>query len=226
MYEQGLAGGAYEGRLADAIIVKVMKREEVEALSYAEARKARWDLVRGQVRNPSSTLAARSAEGGQLGFTRGGGASAFRRCNSVGEETSLNPPGRLQPRLSSGDIVFFDVTGPHCGPGVTEAEKGKGRTVLYLSWVGQAAMEEGGGAPCMLRAPGGGTDGVRCHECAGWRIPLRVRPERGVPADRSRDRQGVGARKEAQGGGPRKGARAEPPQAELGRMRLLLCWRA
>ena len=34
MYEQGLAGGAYEGRLADAIIVKVMKREEVEALSY------------------------------------------------------------------------------------------------------------------------------------------------------------------------------------------------
>ena len=92
MYEQGLAGGAYEGRLADAIIVKVMKREEVEALSYAEARKARWDLVRGQVRNPSSTLAARSAEGGQLGFTRGGGPlSAFRRCNSVGEETSLNP---------------------------------------------------------------------------------------------------------------------------------------
>ena len=148
MYEQGLAGGAYEGRLADAIIVKVMKREEVEALSYAEARKARWDLVRGQVRNPSSTLAARSAEGGQLGFTRGGGASAFRRCNSVGEETSLNPPGRLQPRLSSGHIVLFDVTGPHCGPGVTEAEKGKGRTVLYLSWVGQAAMEEGGGAPC------------------------------------------------------------------------------
>ena len=63
----------------------------MEALSYAEARKARWDLVRGQVRNPSSTLAARSAEGGQLGFTRGGGASAFRRCNSVGEETSLNP---------------------------------------------------------------------------------------------------------------------------------------
>ena len=130
-----------------------MGREQVEGLSYAEARKARWDLVREQNANPSNTLAARSAEGGQLGFTRQGNASAVRRCNGVGEETSLNPRGSERPQLSRGDVVFFDVTGPHCGPGVTEAERKKGRerTVLYLSWVGQAAMEEGGGAPCYAR---------------------------------------------------------------------------
>ena len=105
---------------------------------YPAAREARWRCVEASGCN----------EGWLLGSSATGSVGATRRSSVAGADRRETQ----RPLLRRGDVVFFDSTAPHCGPGVTQAEIAMQRTVLYLNWAGSRALGAQG-APCYAFPP-------------------------------------------------------------------------
>ena len=67
-------------------------------------------------------------------------------------EEAMKELEQVVSKLERGDVVFFDSTSPHCGPGVTQAEIKTRRTVMYLNFAGRRALATQG-APCYAFPP-------------------------------------------------------------------------
>ena len=128
------------------------KESEVEELAYYAARRLRWDRVRASGANDGQLVSVGSASGAMLGLTRGGNASAGPRVTQFEDPSRASYGAR--PTIARGDIVYFDSTGPHRGPGRAQGDPAGRRAILYVSFA-VGAWTRSGGQPVFAFAPKG-----------------------------------------------------------------------
>ena len=128
------------------------KESEVEEVAYYAARRLRWERVRASGANDGQLVSVGSASGALLGETRSGNASAGPRV------TQYEDPSRVsygvRPTCARGDVIYFDATGPHRGPGRVQGDPAGRRAILYVSFA-VGAWTKGGGEPVFAFAPPG-----------------------------------------------------------------------
>lgn len=145
-------GGDIRASAVPGTSTKKKDSAEVHDKDVLLAREMRWRRVHESGENGGEHVATENWAGAELGLSATGLASAVPRTTMFKETNRRR--GGARPTLDRGDVVYFDATGPHRGPGVALGEAGGRRTVLYVTWCKHQDAKDGG-APVFAFPPEG-----------------------------------------------------------------------